>query len=667
MVPTTPAQATTPAARRVDVDAPTLPGPAPAPTAPTVEPAHPLHRVVQALALVVVAFLLHHAAVFVFARHPPPSTLHQTVPTPTGGALAGLTAALSSLRAQYVRPLCEMALFTTGAVLLARRRPGDAMLQLVVLVLLLMGANSATVAALTTVAGHGPSAFARAVAVVLYTAAPAASFAVLALYPSGRPVPRWALAYGVCATVPFVAVGVVLFRDHRFPNSLTLVAMLGVLIALGFQRHRYLHHATIRQRHQISWMAYGAGLFLVIEAVTLAALPPLLDPTRASYPFLLIVEEAALFAANIVPLTAMAFSAAEYRLWEVDRLISRSLAYGVLTTLLAGAFAVAFFALRGALLGVGEAAAAIAGVAFVALAFGPARRRVHRLVDRHFWGIGIDYEALAARAGAVAPLPVEGDTFASFADLSLLGRGGMGAVYKASHPALGAAVVLKVMSPEVAAAPDVRARFQLEAEILEQVDHPNIVPFLARGENYLAMTHVPGRDLAARIAEGPLSLAEALPILRDVASALDALHGKGIVHSDVKASNILLADGRAMLLDFGAAVRIDPSMQGRPEVLCTLAYASPEQIRGEAVDGRADLYALAVTAYEMLTGRRPFAELEREPLGLSLAQLRDPPPDPRTFAALSAELAAALLSGMAKSKADRPADCATFVETLAVA
>jgi len=135
------------------------------------------------------------------------------------------------------------------------------------------------------------------------------------------------------------------------------------------------------------------------------------------------------------------------------------------------------------------------------------------------------------------------------------------------------------------------------------------------------------------------------------------------VHRDVKPSNVLLADQRAMLLDFGAALRLDAD--GPPgDVVCTLAYASPEQIRGDAVDGRADVYALAVTAYEMLTGRRPFAELESEPLGLSLAQLRDPPPDPRTFVALPERLAAAVLRGMAKRREDRPEDCASFVAGL---
>ncbi len=654
--------------RRHSLDAPTEPAGAPPPPDARAPKAHWLHVFVHVVAVVAVIFLAHYAVTFVFATDPPPTTLfHRVVVPPRGaGSLARLTAALSSPHAQYLRPLVESLVLTTAGLLLARRRPADPMLQLVVLVMLLMGTNSATVATLTTLPSHAPALPFRLVAVALYALAPVVSLLVLATYPSGRPVPRWALVYCAFGALPFLAVAGVMFREHRFSNPIALVGMATAGAALAFPRHRYRNHATIRQRHQILWMAYGAGLFLVIEAVTLALIPPLLDPARPSFPFLRILEEACFFAANIVPLTAMAFSAAEYRLWDVDRIIGRSLVYGVLTAFLAGAFGVAFFAVRGVLLaffGVGDAFGAVAGGLFVVFAFAPVRRRTRAFLDRHFWGIGVDYEALARRASAIAPLPVQGDTFASFASLSLLGRGGMGAVYAASHPEFGSAVVLKVMSPEVANEPDMRARFHLEAEILEQMDHPNIVPFLARGENYLAMSHVAGRDLSTRIAEGAMPIGEALPVLRDVASALDALHARKVVHRDVKPSNILLAERRAMLLDFGAALRID----GRPregDVVCTLAYAPPEQIRGAEVDGRTDVYALAVTAYEMLTGRRPFAELESEPLGLSLAQLRDPPPDPRTFVDMPAGLAAALLRGMAKRREDRPSDCAAFVAEL---
>jgi serine/threonine-protein kinase len=660
-VPTAPALGASPAPRSSrDASAPALATP----------PPHALHHAVLVVALAAVVFVAHHAAVFVFAAEPPASTLIHTVPRPASdaGALPWLTSALSSLRAQYVRPLVESVIFTVGAVFLARRRPADPMLQLVMLVALLMGVNSGTVATLTTVPAHAPALPWRVLAVVLYTLAPIGSFAVLAVYPSGKPVPRGALAFGAIGALPFVGLAAVMFVEHRFSTPLVLVGMAFVAVALLFQRHRYRRHATIRQRHQILWMAYGAGLFVVLEAATLAVFPLLVDPARPSFPFLHILEEACLFAANIVPITAMAFSAAEYRLWEVDRLIGRSLVYAVLTALLALGSAAAFFAVRLAalaLFGAGDLVGAAVAALFVALAFEPSRRAVRRWIDRRFWGIGVDYEALARRATEVAALPVEGESFASFASLTLLGRGGMGAVYKASHPELGAAVVLKVMSAEVARDPEMRGHFRLEAEILEQMDHPNIVPFLARGENYLAMTWVDGRDLAARIAEGPIPLAEALPVLRDVASALDALHRKQIVHRDVKPSNVLVAEGRAMLLDFGVAKRLDDATTHPDEPVGTLAYMAPEQLQLGAVDGRADLYGLAVTAYEMLAGRRPFLELEREPLGLAVAQLHHPPPDPRTYVELPELVVGALLVGLAKRPQDRPRDCATFVAGLA--
>lgn len=230
-------------------------------------------------------------------------------------------------------------------------------------------------------------------------------------------------------------------------------------------------------------MAYGAGLFLVIEAVTLALIPPLLDPARPSFPFLRILEEACFFAANIVPLTAMAFSAAEYRLWDVDRIIGRSLVYGVLTAFLAGAFGVAFFAVRGVLLaifGVGDSSArrgwAVRGLR---VRSGPAKDA--RLLDRHFWGIGVDYRGpcapslcgrTAARAGRhvrllrepLAPRPR---------------RDGRGLRGLSPRVRLGGRAQGDV--PEVANEPDMRARFHLEARSLEQMDHPNIVPFPPAG------------------------------------------------------------------------------------------------------------------------------------------------------------------------------------------
>ncbi|MBX7197269.1 MAG: serine/threonine protein kinase, partial [Sandaracinaceae bacterium] len=294
----------------------------------------------------------------------------------------------------------------------------------------------------------------------------------------------------------------------------------------------------------------------------------------------------------------------------------------------------------------------------------PTRRLVARWIDRRFFGIGLDYEELARRAATLGSLPVEGDTFASFVHLQLLGRGGMGAVYKASHPDYDFEIVLKVMSRERAHEPRARARFRREAAILERIDHPNVVPFLDRGEDYLVMTYVEGRDLAARLLEdGRVPLPEALRILRDVASALDAIHAKGFVHRDVKPANVLVGPQRAMLMDFGVAKEIATHDEAE-DVVGTLAYIAPEQIHDPRhVDGRADLYALGVMAFEMLTGQLPFTD--PTPLALVMYHLHVPPPAARTIAPdLPPHVEAALDRALSKSPADRHASCADFVAAL---
>ncbi len=294
----------------------------------------------------------------------------------------------------------------------------------------------------------------------------------------------------------------------------------------------------------------------------------------------------------------------------------------------------------------------------------PTRRVLLRWIDRRFFGIGLDYEELARRALSVGSLPVEGDTFASFVHLQLLGRGGMGAVYKASHPDYGFEVVLKVLSKELATKGYARERFRREARILEQIDHPNVVPFLDRGDDYLVMTYVAGDDLSNRLArEGRLPLSEALGVLRDIASALDAIHAKGFVHRDVKPANVLVGHDRAMLLDFGVAREVATPGESE-DVVGTLAYIAPEQIHDPRnIDGRADLYALGVMAFEMLTGQLPFTD--PSPLALVMYHLHVPPPAARTLVSeLPPHVEAALDRALSKSPAARHASAAEFVAAL---
>jgi YVTN family beta-propeller protein len=202
---------------------------------------------------------------------------------------------------------------------------------------------------------------------------------------------------------------------------------------------------------------------------------------------------------------------------------------------------------------------------------------------------------------------------------AVLGRGGTGVVYLADDLRLKRKVALKLLSPELAGDPRLRERLLVESEHAAGIDHPNIVPIYAAGQVdetiFISMRYVPGRDLKALLRDGPITPQRALALLSQVASALDAAHAHGLVHRDVKPSNILLDPESSQgdlvhvyLADFGVTKRLsDPSERGQqPALVGTIEYVAPEQIRGEDVDGRADVYALGCVLYECLAGEPPF-------------------------------------------------------------
>src|SRR4051812_3927266 len=203
----------------------------------------------------------------------------------------------------------------------------------------------------------------------------------------------------------------------------------------------------------------------------------------------------------------------------------------------------------------------------------------------------------------------------------------MGEVYRATDTNLKRQVAIKVLPPTFAADADRLARFQREAEVLAALNHPNIAHIhgleKSDGTIALVMELVEGPTLADRIANGPIPIDEALPIAKQIADALEAAHAQGIIHRDLKPANIKVRpDGVVKILDFGLAKAMDPvgasatnatmsptlSMHATQAgiILGTAAYMSPEQARGSAADKRADLWALGVVLYEMLTGTRLF-------------------------------------------------------------
>ncbi|MFD4431240.1 protein kinase [Nocardia sp. NPDC058497] len=263
-----------------------------------------------------------------------------------------------------------------------------------------------------------------------------------------------------------------------------------------------------------------------------------------------------------------------------------------------------------------------------------------------------------------------GTVFAGYRIERLLGRGGMGTVYLAAHPRLPRQVALKLLNRELYSDPEVRGRFEREADVSAHLDHPGIVSVLDRGVEdglmWISMQYVDGTD--ASVFRGtPLDPARAVDIVAQTAEALDYAHERGVLHRDVKPANILLARARSgdrvLLTDFGIArLRGDARQLTRTGAfLATLAYASPEQLSGAPVDHRSDQYSLGCTLFTLLTGESPFPA--DNPGAVVAAHLSKPVPRASaTVPALPAGIDAVIARALAKDPADRFDSCAEFAE-----
>jgi serine/threonine protein kinase len=260
--------------------------------------------------------------------------------------------------------------------------------------------------------------------------------------------------------------------------------------------------------------------------------------------------------------------------------------------------------------------------------------------------------------------PRPGDMVGPYRIESELGVGGMGRVYKAQGPD-GQLVALKMVKADLAMDTVFRKRFEREARIATQVTHRHVVPVLDTGEHegipYLTQRYVGSGSLADRLERGPLDIPTALRICAETADGLDALCEHGLVHRDVKPGNVLLDEhDTAYITDFGLAKDSQGSVLTRPgQALGSLDYMAPEQIRGEAVAGSADVYALACVMVECLTGRPPFGD--RQGMRVLWAHLQDDPPDPCEMRSdLPRPLGAVIVQAMQKEPQDRPQTAGEF-------
>src|SRR2546422_1975304 len=223
----------------------------------------------------------------------------------------------------------------------------------------------------------------------------------------------------------------------------------------------------------------------------------------------------------------------------------------------------------------------------------------------------------------------------------LIGRGGMGEVYRAKDTKLKREVAIKVLPDAFSRDPDRVSRFQREAEVLASLNHPNIGAIYALeeagGVRFLVLELVDGETWGERIVRGPIPIDESLAIAKQIADALEAAHERDIVHRDLKPANVKITpDGRLKVLDFGLArgptsptlndaeATADHAMTATGQILGTAAYMSPEQVRGERVDSQSDQFSLGIILFEMLTGRSPFSGSSA--VEILAAILRDRPP-----------------------------------------
>jgi serine/threonine-protein kinase len=507
-------------------------------------------------------------------------------------------------------------------------------------------------------------------------------FVCLISLPDGYPRPRrllWLippfLVYEVTRYILFFVYAPPELERLR-PAVLTINALF-ILIAVIAMIYRYRFHATPAQRQQFKWLLWGLiiviGLMGIIQTLRLVSVR--FGGETINLP---LIANIVLTTSGIILSMALVFAITRYGLWDVDLTINRSVVVTGVTIILVVVF-VGMFILSQTILHhiLGENRRDIAiGVAGLVMGgmFNPVRHRVRTFVDRRLYGFRFDLNQLERHhepADVSNPGAFTGKTLGGYQLLDVIGRGGMGEVYKGIADNKYAAV--KVMHIAHSQSLSSRSRFRREGKI--SLDHPHIVKTLASGEEdniyYMIIEYVDGITLKEFMSENHLAPLEVVyPYLHDLAGAIDYAHFKGYVHRDIKPSNIMLQQTdtnrppKIVLMDFGVAKSVDDtgSLTGSAAV-GTIDYMAPEQIKDSTnVDHRADLYALGVVVYELLSGKLPF---EGNVAQVLFAHVNQPPPDVRKINPdLSLAVAIALQRILQKDPDDRFQSAREFIQAL---